>query len=106
MGYDVERIYDEYEDRDSRPIIPLRETVGVKRGDHKPPVCEDGEWEFAGRMPTRPVQVALPDGRVPACKPLDRRRPAPSPRAAQVEAVEVPLSRPRRCGAGVRTAQE
>jgi hypothetical protein len=33
MGYAVERVYGECEDRDSRPIIPLRETIGVKRGD-------------------------------------------------------------------------
>jgi transposase len=31
-----------------RPIIPLRETTGVKRGDHRPPLCEHGEWRFAG----------------------------------------------------------
>ena len=30
------------------PIIPLRETPAVKRGDHKPPTCEHGEWTFAG----------------------------------------------------------
>jgi DDE family transposase len=36
------------EARDCRPIIPLRETTGVKRGDHKPPRCEHGEWRFAG----------------------------------------------------------
>ena len=30
MGYDNERVYGECEDRDSRPIIALRETVGVK----------------------------------------------------------------------------
>jgi transposase len=31
-----------------RPIIPLRQTIGVARGDDKPPVCEPGEWRFAG----------------------------------------------------------
>jgi hypothetical protein len=53
MGYDNERVYGECEDRDSRPIIPLRETVGVKRGEHKPPTCEHGEWRFAGADPRR-----------------------------------------------------
>jgi hypothetical protein len=36
------------EDRNVRPIIPLRETPAVKRGDHKPPTCEHGTWQFAG----------------------------------------------------------
>ncbi len=53
MGYDNERVYGECEDRDSRPIIPLRETVAVKRGAHKPPTCEHGEWRFAGADPQR-----------------------------------------------------
>ncbi len=43
MGYDIGRVYSECEDRGSRPIIPLRETVAVKRGDHRPPNCEHGE---------------------------------------------------------------
>jgi hypothetical protein len=30
------------------PVIPLRETPAVKRGEHKPPTCEHGEWRFAG----------------------------------------------------------
>jgi hypothetical protein len=38
----------ECEDRDVRPIIPLRQTTAVKRGDRKPPTCEHGEWRFAG----------------------------------------------------------
>jgi hypothetical protein len=29
-------------------LIPLRETKRVKRGEHKPPTCEHGEWRFAG----------------------------------------------------------
>lgn len=32
MGYNNERVYGECEDRDSRPIIPLRETPAVKAG--------------------------------------------------------------------------
>ncbi len=47
-GYDLGRVYGECEDRDSRPIIPLRETPDVKRGADKPPTCEHGEWRFAG----------------------------------------------------------
>jgi IS5 family transposase len=47
-GYDVERTYTECEERDVRPIIPLKETTAVKRGEHRPPVCEHGTWTFAG----------------------------------------------------------
>ena len=47
-GYDNTRVYDECVDRALRPIIPLRATPAVKRGDHKPPTCEHGEWRFAG----------------------------------------------------------
>ena len=53
MGYDNNRVYSECADRDSRPIIPLRETTGVKRGDHRPPECEHGTWTFAGSDPSR-----------------------------------------------------
>src|SRR5215211_8441986 len=47
-GYDVTMVYDGCEARDVQPIIPLRQTIGVARGDHKPPTCEHGEWRFAG----------------------------------------------------------
>ncbi len=30
------------------PVIPLKQTPAVKRGEHKPPSCEHGEWRFAG----------------------------------------------------------
>jgi hypothetical protein len=64
-GYDFTAIYDGCEERDVRPIIPLRETPAVKRGDHKAPTCEHGEWRFAGTDYGRKGdQVALPDGRV------------------------------------------
>jgi hypothetical protein len=47
-GYDLTSVYDGCEARDVRPIIPLRQTSGVKLGQHKPPPCEHGEWRFAG----------------------------------------------------------
>jgi hypothetical protein len=47
MGYDHEVVYSS-EQRDCRPVIPLRETPAVKAGKHKPPTCEHGEWTFAG----------------------------------------------------------
>lgn len=47
-GYDIGPIYEACEERDIRPIIPLKETAAVKRGDHKPPRCKHGVWQFAG----------------------------------------------------------
>jgi hypothetical protein len=47
-GYDNSTVYDACEDRDIRPVICLRETARVKRGEHKPPTCEHGAWRFAG----------------------------------------------------------
>jgi hypothetical protein len=47
-GYDNTGVYEECADRGCVPIIPLRETPDVKRGKHKPPACEHGEWRFAG----------------------------------------------------------
>lgn len=48
MGYDNQRVYDECEGRDVRPVIPLRETPAVKAGKAGPPTCEHGTWQFAG----------------------------------------------------------
>lgn len=47
-GYDTSTAYEACRDRDVLPVIPLRETPAVKRGEHKPPKCEHGEWRFAG----------------------------------------------------------
>jgi transposase len=47
-GYDNGAMYDACADRVIAPIIPLRQTPAVKRGEHKPPTCEHGEWRFAG----------------------------------------------------------
>jgi IS5 family transposase len=47
-GYDNGPVYDACEERDIRPVICLKQTARVKRGDHKPPKCEHGEWRFAG----------------------------------------------------------
>jgi Transposase DDE domain len=43
-GYDVGPVYDACEERDCRPIVPLR-NVGKP---HEPPTCEHGIWTFAG----------------------------------------------------------
>jgi hypothetical protein len=47
-GYDNGPVYEACEDRNIRPIICLKATERVKRGEHKPPTCEHGEWRFAG----------------------------------------------------------
>lgn len=47
-GYDIERVYGECTEQGVSPVVPLRETTAVKRGEHKPPCCEHGEWHFAG----------------------------------------------------------
>lgn len=47
-GYDMPRVYAECTERGCQPIIPLKATTAVKRGDHRPPECEHGTWKFAG----------------------------------------------------------
>lgn len=47
-GYDIQRIHTECMERDCLPLIPLKQTPDVKRGDHRPPQCQHGVWTFAG----------------------------------------------------------
>jgi hypothetical protein len=47
-GYDNNRVYADLAERDCLPLIPLRQTPDVKRGDHRPPECQHGVWTFAG----------------------------------------------------------
>jgi hypothetical protein len=47
-GYDNNRVYNACSERGIAPVIPLRQTPDVKRGQDKPPCCEHGEWRFAG----------------------------------------------------------
>jgi hypothetical protein len=48
-GYDHRRVYDECEERDVLPVIPLRNSRDVKIGGHFPPFCKHGgDWRFAG----------------------------------------------------------
>ena len=47
-GYDIQRIHDECMERDCLPLIPLKQTPDVKRGEHRPPGCQHGVWTFAG----------------------------------------------------------
>lgn len=66
-GYDVTPVYDALTARDVRPVIPLRMTTRVARGEHLPPSCEHGEWTFAGADAHRgATKWRCPEG---ACKP-------------------------------------
>jgi len=47
-GYDNGAVHAEFAERDCLPVVPLKETPTVKRGEHLPPRCEHGEWKFAG----------------------------------------------------------
>lgn len=47
-GYDASTVHDACTDRGVLPVVALRKTPAVVRGDHKPPCCEHGEWRFAG----------------------------------------------------------
>ncbi len=47
-GYDVTPVYEACERIGATPIIPLRRTPFVKRGDHLAPGCDHGTWTFAG----------------------------------------------------------
>ena len=47
MGYDNNRVYAESEERDVAPVIPLRQTPEVKRGNRGAPTCEHGTWTCA-----------------------------------------------------------
>jgi Transposase DDE domain len=67
-GYDSKAVGATVESRGIRPVIPLRETPGVKRGAHKPPSCEHGEWAFAGSDPKRgAAKYRCPSGK---CQPV------------------------------------
>jgi transposase len=79
MGYDNNRVYAECEERGCAPIIPLRQTPEVKRGNHGAPTCEHGAWTFAGAdYKRRAAQWRCPTGE---CSPksvrikADRLRP-------------------------------
>jgi IS5 family transposase len=47
-GYDTQPVHDACQRNGVLPVIPLKATLGVKRGEHKPPICEHGTWTFAG----------------------------------------------------------
>jgi IS5 family transposase len=47
-GYDTSTVHNACMDREVLPVVSLRKTPAVKRGEHEPPCCEHGEWRFAG----------------------------------------------------------
>jgi hypothetical protein len=86
-AYDIERVHAECAERDCLPIIPLKQTTGVKRGDHLPPSCSHGEWTFAGsdrkrdaakwRCPTgecKPASTWIAAGRLHTLIPRTSKR--------------------------------
>jgi transposase, IS5 family len=70
MGLDLGPVYEGFEARGCHPVIPLRETPAVKAGKHRPPVCEHGEWTFAGSdAKRRAAKWRCPTGE---CSPASR----------------------------------
>jgi len=77
-GYDNGPIHDGCMDRGVSPVTALRKTERVKRGEHKPPTCEHGEWTFA---PEPTTSAARPSGAARsanASRPLGGSRPTAS----------------------------
>ncbi len=69
-GYDHAGTYFDCTIRGVAPVIPLRETPDVKRGEGGPPECEHGEWRFAGADRERgAAKWRCPTGE---CKPASR----------------------------------
>ncbi len=69
-GYDGSAVYAACESRNVRPIIPLKLTVNVVNGLHKPPTCQHGTWTFAGSDSKRGASKwRCPTG---ACTPASR----------------------------------
>jgi hypothetical protein len=88
-GYDAHMIYDGCEARGIRPIVPLRLTGKVVKGEHLPPSCDHDAWTFAGSdAQARRGQVPLPLGRVRPREHVDQGRPAAHADAPRVAAVE------------------
>jgi hypothetical protein len=69
-GYDAVTGYEACAERGCLPIIPLRQTTAVVRGDHEPPTCEHGTWRFAGADYGR--QAAKWRCPTAECKPASR----------------------------------
>jgi hypothetical protein len=69
-AYETGPVHDDFEARGCHPIVKLRKTTAVVRGEHKPPTCEHGTWSFAGSDSKRGASKwRCPTG---ACKPGSR----------------------------------
>jgi DDE family transposase len=92
-GYDTSTVHGACMDREVVPVVSLRKTPAVKRGEHKPPTCEHGEWTFAGADRKRKASKwRCPTGE---CKPA----------SVWIKADRLhPLIRVRRCARRVFTA--
>ena len=63
-------VYDACHERGVVPVIPLRKTIAVKRGEHGAPTCEHGRWTFAGSdFKRNAAKWRCPTGE---CKPASR----------------------------------
>jgi hypothetical protein len=69
-AYDVGHVHDAFEARGCHPVVKLRKTTAVQRGEHKPPKCEHGTWTFAGSDAKRGASKwRCPTGE---CRPASR----------------------------------
>jgi hypothetical protein len=106
-GYDAGFVYDACESRGIAPIIPVKQTEFVKRGDHLAPTCKHSTWTFAGAdFKRKATKWRCPTG---DCEPKSLWRKASRlhpliPRETKRWAVA--LQGPRLGRAGVRAAQE
>ncbi len=67
-------VYEACERAERLPIIPLRKTPVVKRGEHRAPTCEHGTWAYAGADFKRKLtKFRCPTGE---CKPASVWRKA------------------------------
>jgi Transposase DDE domain/Transposase domain (DUF772) len=66
-GYDIGPIHAGCMDRGVAPVVALKKTARIKRGEHEPPSCEHGTWTFAGAdYKRRAAKWRCPTGE---CKP-------------------------------------
>ncbi len=73
-GYDNGRVFAECMERGCQPIVPLKRTPPIVRGEHLPPSCEHGPWRFAGSDYRRgAAKWRCPTGE---CAPASTWRPA------------------------------
>ena len=69
-GGERSAVYDACEASGVLPIIPLRQTTAVARGEHGAPTCEHGRWTFAGAdFKRKAAKYRCPTG---GCEPKSR----------------------------------